>query len=79
MGSESGRLVSGLIVLLEQAAAVGGFFGHVVYSMFVGFVIVLRSFAGQFQLSDLAGLSIALFFCAAIFFLTRKFRKAARA
>lgn len=79
LGAESERLVRGLFESFERTAAVGGFFGHVVYSVFLGVVVVMRSFAAQVHVDDLAGLALAGFLCAAIVVLSRRFRKAASA
>jgi len=79
MGAESGRVLSSTVETMEQTAAVGGFFGHVVYSIFLGVVVVLRSFASQVHMGDLAGLGLAAFICTAIVGLSLKFRKAERA
>lgn len=79
MGAESGRFLAGTVQTMEQTAAVGGFFGHVVYSVFLGVVVVLRSFVSQVHAGDLAGLGLAAFICVAIVGLSLKFRKAERA
>lgn len=50
MGAEAGNVLAGLTSALEQSAAVGGFFGRIVYSFFVGVVVVLRTLAAPFQL-----------------------------
>src|SRR6476661_4322513 len=35
--------------LFDQAAAVGSFFGHLIYSFFIGLAIIVRSIASQSQ------------------------------
>lgn len=79
MGAESGRFLSSTVDTMEQTAALGGFFGHIVYSIFLGVVVVLRSFASQVHVGDLAGLALAAFIFTAIVGLSLKFRKAERA
>mgnify|MGYP001351561799 CR=1 FL=1 len=47
LGPEFGSMISGIANFLEQSAIVGGIFGHLIYSVFVGIVIVVRSLAAQ--------------------------------
>ena len=49
LGSDAETLFSGVKNLAEQVAAVGAFFGRLVYSFFVGIIIILRTFAAPFQ------------------------------
>ncbi|MEQ1603856.1 MAG: zf-HC2 domain-containing protein [Pyrinomonadaceae bacterium] len=72
MGAEAGKLLRGVYGFFEQSAAVAGFFGHLIYSIFFGAVIVLRSFASQFRLDVVVGLAIAAFFAAALMLISRK-------
>lgn len=61
LGAEAGNLFAGFAGLLEKIAAVGTFFGRIIYSFFVGMVVVLRTLAAQFQsglLSAAAGLGL---------------------
>jgi anti-sigma factor RsiW len=46
-GADADKLFGGISVVFEQAAIVGGFFGHLIYALFVGVAIVLRSLASQ--------------------------------
>ena len=48
LGSDAVNLFASVTTILEQMAAVGGFFAGLVYSLFVGIVIVMRTFAGAF-------------------------------
>lgn len=62
MGAEAGNVLTGFTNVLEQSAAVGSFFGRIVYSFFVGVVVVLRTLAAPFQLGLLgAVVGIGLF------------------
>lgn len=60
LGTEAGSLVSGLKTAADQAFSVVGFFGRLIYSFFIGVVVVVRTFAAPFQ----AGLLISLTFFA---------------
>ena len=52
LGADAGRVFSGVGVAFEQVSAVGGFFARVVYSIFLGFAIIIRSLAAQIQVGD---------------------------
>lgn len=62
LGADAGRVLEGVAGSYDQAAAVGSFFGHFVYSFFLGVAIVLRGLATQVRPEALAGglFSIAL-------------------
>ena len=47
LGADARRLFGGIAAAFDQVAAVGGFFGHLVYSVFWGMAIVVRSLAAQ--------------------------------
>lgn len=72
VGAEAGRLFEGVYVAFDQAGAVGGFFGHLVYSFFVGVAIVLRSLAGQFGGDAVAALALTAVIAAFLMLLSRK-------
>ncbi|MEP6788807.1 MAG: zf-HC2 domain-containing protein [Acidobacteriota bacterium] len=52
LGAEAGKELAGVSTIVDQLGAIAGFFGHLVYSAFVGVAVILRSLAGQFR-SDL--------------------------
>ena len=52
LGSDAGSVFTGVGVAFEQVSAVGGFFARVVYSIFLGFAIIIRSLAAQIQVDD---------------------------
>lgn len=64
LGADAGNVFGGFTSVFEQTAAVGGFFARIVFSFFVGVVVVLRTMAAPFQM----GLAVAAGFC--IFALT---------
>jgi hypothetical protein len=79
MGSEAGKMLAGFYLVLDQIVAVGGFFGHLVYSVFLGITIVSRTFAAQFRLDVLIALVFALLFAASTLFVSRKVLRIRRA
>jgi anti-sigma factor RsiW len=46
-GADAARMLRGIPILFEQVMAVGSFFGHLIYSVFIGVSIILRAFAAQ--------------------------------
>ena len=55
-GAGAGKEFGGFSGVVEQIAAVGSFFGHIIYAFGVGLIIVLRSVAAQFAFGP--GLSV---------------------
>ena len=49
LGADAGRMFGLASGVVEQIAAVGGFFGRLVYSIFVGVAVILRSIAAPFD------------------------------
>lgn len=47
LGPDASRIIAGFGQIFEQMTIIGGFFGHLVYSLFWGVVIVIRSVAAQ--------------------------------
>ncbi len=79
MGAEAGKIFDGVYNTLGQAAIVGGFFGHLVYSLFVGVVIVLRSFATQVPFDMVFAVVSAAFCAASLMFVSLKVMRIRRA
>ncbi len=65
LGADALRLFGGIAAAFDQVAAVGGFFGHLVYSVFWGMAIVVRSLATQLRfdlvIATVLTLTIAVF------------------
>ncbi len=61
LGTEAGTLVSGLKAVAQQALSVIGFFGRLIYSFFIGVVVVVRTFAAPFQTVLLVSLTLFAF------------------
>jgi anti-sigma factor RsiW len=79
MGAEAGKLFQGLPVIVEQVAAVGSFFGHLIYSVFVGAAVVVRAVAGQFRFDAAAILAAAMVFAVFSLIISRRVVKTRRA
>ncbi len=61
MGAEAGKMITSMYGFFEQTAVVAGVLSHLIYSLFLGVVIVMRSFASQLQLDVVAGVGMAGF------------------
>ena len=72
MGAEAGKVFASVAVIIEQISAVGSFFGHLAYSVFVGVVMVLRSLAGQFRLDAVMVALVVGFLAVTVMFFSRK-------
>lgn len=59
LGAEAGTLLDLAYGLLEQIAAVGSFFGQLVYSFFLGIAIVLRTIAPRAGFEAAAAITLA--------------------
>lgn len=49
MGAEAKVFFAGFYSFLDQLGIVAGFIGHIIFSVFLGVVIVMRTVASQFQ------------------------------
>lgn len=72
MGAEAGRFIDGILSAVEGVAAVGSFFGHLFYSVFVGLTIIVRNVASQFQFGATAAIGLSIFIAAFSLFVSRK-------
>jgi anti-sigma factor RsiW len=79
LGTGVGSVLNGVITLFDQIAAVGGFFGHIMYSIFLGLAIILRSFAAQFRLEVVIGVVLTAFFATFCMFISRMMLRIRRA
>lgn len=79
LGAEAGKLFQGLAAMLEQAAAVCTFFGHLIYSSFIGLGIILRSLFAQFQFDAAAALAMTMIVGVISLFISRQLLKTRRA
>lgn len=60
IGPDASAMAAGLSQVMDQSLAVGGFFGHLVYSLFLGVVIILRSTAAQVDLGTVYALAMSV-------------------
>jgi hypothetical protein len=72
LGSDAGRVLDRLSAVLEQTAIVGGFFGHLIYTFFLGIGIVLRALASQILLDRAASGMLMVGLITVTFFLMRR-------
>lgn len=47
LGTDAGRLLGALSAAVDKVAAIGLFFVHLIYDLFIGITIVMRSFVGR--------------------------------
>jgi|CXWL01.1.fsa_nt_gi predicted anti-sigma-YlaC factor YlaD len=52
LGAEAGRVFDGVSVVFDQVGAVGGLFGRIVYSIFLGLAIIVRSLASAVRVDE---------------------------
>ncbi|MGE3466422.1 MAG: zf-HC2 domain-containing protein [Pyrinomonadaceae bacterium] len=52
LGADAARVYEMAATAVDQVGAVGGFFARVVYSLFLGIAIILRSIAAQFPIGE---------------------------
>jgi len=72
LGTDAGKVLDGLSTAIDQGAAVGSFFGHFVYSFFLGVTIVLRTFATQIKPEALAAILFAIVVVALLALVSQK-------
>jgi len=78
LGAEAGNILNSVSAIFDQAGAVGGFFGRVVYSIFLGISIITRSIAAQFRIDVVIALAFVSIFAAFVLFVSRKMTDARR-
>lgn len=72
-GTEAGTVFQSTYGFFEKIAMVGGLFGHLIYSVVLGLVIILRSFASRVPFDAAGILAFAMVFCMAIMLISRRF------
>src|SRR5258706_6639597 len=72
LGAEGGKALDSISNIFEQITAVGGFFGHLIYSVFIGVAIILRSVAAQFRVDALAAAVAAGLFAVSLTAISRR-------
>ena len=80
LGADAGRVFAGVSGAVDQAGAVGGFFGRILYSIFLGFAIILRSLASTIDLAASAVIVLfALLAAAVLMYVSRRVLRTHRA
>ncbi|MFM9903831.1 MAG: anti-sigma factor family protein [Pyrinomonadaceae bacterium] len=79
LGAEAVTLLNNLSGIFVQTAAVGSFFGHLIYSVLTGLAIVVRSFAAQLQPGVAAVALMSIIFAAFSLYVSRKILNTLRA
>lgn len=79
LGTDATISLAGLNSALDQATAVGGFFGHLIYSFFVGVAIVLRTLGSQIGFYEITTIVLTGFAVFALMLLSRKILRLRRA
>lgn len=79
LGTEAERLWQAVAAMFEQVGAVGGLFGRIVYSVFLGVTIILRSLASQLRNEPALGIVFWAGFVGLLMFVSRKFLLTRRA
>ena len=72
LGADAGKIFQGVSNIFEQITAVGGFFGRLIYSVFVGVAIILRSLATQFRADAVVAAVAAGIFAVSLMFISRR-------
>jgi hypothetical protein len=70
-GANASRAVDGGGKAIDQAAVILGFFGHLVYSIFFGIAVILRTFAGQITFDPWAAAFLILISSSILFAISR--------
>ena len=78
-GADAGKVLSGGYLVVEQALAVGGVFGHLIYDLFLGVAIVIRGFATQFRADVLITILLLCVLAAPTILLSRRVLRVRRA
>lgn len=79
LGADAGKIFEFVSGLFVQIAAVGGFLGRVVYSVFIGVAIVLRSVATRISIDAVMAIALTAIAAATLTYLSRKVLRIHRA
>lgn len=72
LGTDAAKLFDGVAGIFDQIAAVGGFFVRLVYSIFIGVAIILRSLATQFRLDVVMAVVLSGLLAVTVMYVSRK-------
>jgi len=79
LGAGAMNFFEGVYNIFDQITAVVGFFGHLVYSVFLGVAIVLRSLSSQFRIDSVITVALTAVFMMLALFISRKMLRTRRA
>ena len=79
LGTDAGRVLNGVSVVFDQIMAVGGFFWHLIYSVFIGVAIILRSFAAQVRFDVVITVVLSATLAVSLMFVSRRALRIRRA
>ena len=79
LGTDAGKVLDGVSTATDQIAAVGSFFGHFIYSFFLGVTIVVRSFASQMRPDALAAALLSIIVVVSLAYVSQKVLRIRRA
>lgn len=71
-GPDAERFLNGVSVVFDQIMAVGSFFGHLIYSVFIGVSIILRSFAAQVRYDMAIAVVLTAISAVSLMFISRR-------
>jgi anti-sigma factor RsiW len=72
LGSETVGFFERVLTFLDQIGAVGGFFGRIVYSLFLGASIIVRSLASQIRLDGVMTAALVAGFAVPVIYISRR-------
>lgn len=79
LGTDAKTIFHALAAAFDQIAAVGSFFGHLVYSVFIGLAIVVRSLAAQVKSDMVLAVALAAVMTFLLMFISRRALRMLRA
>lgn len=72
LGSEAGAVFAGAFTFFDQIAVVAGFLLYLIYSVFLGFVVVIRSVGTHFRFDVVLMIAIVSIFALLLMLISRK-------
>jgi anti-sigma factor RsiW len=77
--ANSGEMLSEGYAMFAGATVVGGVFAHLVYDVFLGIAVILRSFAAQFRVDVVMAVLLSILLAAPTIILSRRMLRVGRA
>jgi len=79
LGTDAVGMFNGVVMIFERIVAVGGVFGHLVYSFVLGLVIILRSFAANVHFDAIAAVAVTIILGVSLMYVSRVLLRLRRA